>query len=161
MNKKVYISILVIIVALLSFYFLAGGEDVSLKIIKGDEEKVVDGEYIYSLEGAITFPAVIRSSGQKPVETEYKGIELSEFFQALGIDISDAERLTFNASDGYRVILSVEEIEEPKNVYLVYERDGQPMKSKKRGGEGPLRIIIRRDPFSERWIKHVDEIIIE
>ena len=35
------------------------------------------------------------------------GIELSEFFPDLGLDISDAERLTFNASDGYRVILSV------------------------------------------------------
>lgn len=160
MNIKKFVPILVIAI-LLGVFLFNKEEDVSLRIVKGEEEIIVSKEEIYSLEGAVTFPAVIRSSGQKPVETEYKGIELLELFAALNIDISHAERLTFNASDGYRIMLSVEEIREPKNTYLVYQRDGQSMKSKKQGGDGPFRLIIRRDPFSERWIKHVEEIIIE
>ncbi|HHV47082.1 MAG TPA: molybdopterin-dependent oxidoreductase [Tissierellia bacterium] len=160
MNIKKAVPIAAIIVILLVF-LLTREEEVTLRIVNGDDVKTIKGEYIYSFEDSVTFPAVIRSSGEKPVETEYKGIELEKLFSALGIDISSAERITFNASDGYRVILKVEEINEPNNVYLTYERDGKPMKSKKRGGDGPLRLVIRRDPFSERWIKHVEEIIIE
>lgn len=160
MKIKKAVPIAVIIVLLLVF-LLTREEEVTLRIVNGDDVQIVEGEYIYSFEDSVTFPAVIRSSGEKPVETEYKGIELVKLFSALGIDISRAERITFNASDGYRVILKIDEINEPNNVYLTYERDGQPMKSKKRGGDGPIRLIIRRDPFSERWIKHVEEIIIE
>lgn len=160
MNIKRAIPIVIIVVVLL-FFLLMRDEDVTLRIVKGEEEVVLEGEYIYSFEDSISFPTVIRSSGNKPVETEYKGIEIAKLLSALNIDVSDADRMTFNASDGYRVILRVDEINEPKNVYLTYERDGQPMKSKKRGGDGPIRLVIRRDPFSERWIKHVEEIVIE
>jgi len=160
MNIKKAVPIAVIIVLLLVF-LLTREEEVTLRIVNGENVQIVEGEYIYSFEDSVTFPAVIRSSGEKPVETEYKGIELVKLFSALGIDISDAEKITFNASDGYRVILKIDEINEPNNVYLTYERDGQLMKSKKRGGDGPIRLVIRRDPFSERWIKHVEEIIIE
>lgn len=160
MSIKKAVPIAVIIVLLLVF-LLTREEEVTLRIVNGENVQIVEGEYIYSFEDSVTFPAVIRSSGEKPVETEYKGIELVKLFPALGIDISDAEKITFNASDGYRVILKIDEINEPNNVYLTYERDGQLMKSKKRGGDGPIRLVIRRDPFSERWIKHVEEIIIE
>jgi len=160
MNIKKAVPIAVIIVLLLVF-LLTREEEVTLRIVNGENVQIVEGEYIYSFEDSVTFPAVIRSSGEKPVETEYKGIELVKLFSALGIDISDAEKITFNASDGYRVILKIDEINEPNNVYLTYERDRQLMKSKKRGGDGPIRLVIRRDPFSERWIKHVEEIIIE
>jgi len=160
MSIKKAVPIAVIIVLLLVF-LLTREEEVTLRIVNGENVQIVEGEYIYSFEDSVTFPAVIRSSGEKPVETEYKGIELVKLFSALGIDISDAEKITFNASDGYRVILKIDEINEPNNVYLTYERDRQLMKSKKRGGDGPIRLVIRRDPFSERWIKHVEEIIIE
>lgn len=136
-------------------------EDIFITIVQGEAEKIVDKEFIYSHSEAIVFPAVVRSSGKKPVETEYKGIELSTFFSSLGIDTSGAKRITFNATDGYRIILKVEELLEPNNVYLTFERDGELMKSKKHGGNGPFQLVIRRDPFSQRWIKHVEEIIIE
>ena len=49
----------------------------------------------------------------------------------------------------------------PRNVYLTFERDGEYLKSKKQGGNGPFQLVIRKDSFSQRWIKHVDEIILE
>lgn len=121
----------------------------------------IDSEIIYTNSNAETFPAVVRSSGEKPVETEYTGIELKYLLEEYDITIKNEDRITFNASDGYRIILLGEEINEPRNVYLVFKRDGELLKSKNRGGKGPYQIVIRHDPFSQRWIKHVDEIIIE
>lgn len=126
-----------------------------------ESETKIEAETIYSHDGSITFPAVVRSSGSKPVETEYKGVELTKFFKSINIDLSGYTKATFNAADGYRIILSIEEIMEPSNVYLTFERDGELLKSKKQGGNGPFQLIIRRDPFSQRWIKHVDEIILQ
>jgi hypothetical protein len=86
---------------------------------------------------------------------------MSKLFSSLNIDISNTQKITFNAIDEYKIILSIDEINEPSNVYLTFERDGKPLKSKKQGGNGPFQLVIRRDPFSQRWIKHVYEIILE
>ncbi len=49
------------------------------------------------------------------------------------------EKMTFIATDGYRIILSLDEIHEPNNVYLAFQRDGgEYLKSKKQGGNGPF-----------------------
>lgn len=155
MTKKLFIIIFLLILTACS------QEEPSLTIDLGGQEKEIDAETIYSHPEAITFPAVVRSSGEKPVETQYKGIELIKLFESLEIDLSSFRRATFNASDGYRIILSLEEIRDPSNVYLTFERDGQVLKSKKEGGNGPFQLVIRRDPFSQRWIKHVDQIILD
>lgn len=156
MLKKLFIFIILIFV-------LAGcSEEQPLLTVNIDgKEEVIDAKTIYALDEAIIFPTVVRSSGEKPVETEYKGIELKKLFETLKIDTSNYSKATFNASDGYRIILNIEEINEPSNVYLTFERDGELLKSKKQGGNGPFQLIIKRDPFSQRWIKHVDEIILQ
>ncbi|HPX00254.1 MAG TPA: hypothetical protein PKY98_05825, partial [Sedimentibacter sp.] len=136
-------------------------EEPSFTVNIDGKSEVIDTEIIYTHEEALVFPAVVRSSGSKPVETEYKGIELKELFKSLDLDITNYSKATLTASDGYRIILNIEEILEPSNVYLTFERDGEELKSKKQGGNGPFQLIIRRDPFSQRWIKHVDEIILE
>jgi hypothetical protein len=156
MQKKIVILLILIMV-------LTGctKEKPSLNIVVDGKVEPVDTEIIYNHKDALVFPAVVRSSGAKPVETEYKGIELTKLFESLNIDITNYSKVTFNASDGYRIILSAEEIAEPSNVYLTFERDGEILKSKKEGGNGPFQLVIRRDPFSQRWIKHVNEIILQ
>lgn len=126
-----------------------------------DQFITIDSEEVYTNPNYESFPAVVRSSGEKPVQTEYTGIELKKLLAEFDVILKDGNRITFNASDGYRIMLLGEEINETKNVYLVYKRDGELLKSKSRGGKGPYQIVIRKDPFSQRWIKHVDEIIIE
>ena len=156
MLKKFFIFIILI-------FTLTGcsEEQPSITVNIDGKSEIIDAETIYTHKEAVTFPAVVRSSGSRPVETEYKGVELTELFKTLSLDISNYDKIAFNASDGYRIILSVEEILEPSNVYLTFERDGKILKSKKLGGNGPFQLIIRRDPFSQRWIKHVDEIILQ
>lgn len=160
MDIKKIIPIIAVIGFILIFS-LSSKEDISINIIQGEDQLVVERDFIYNHPDSITFPAVVRSSGKKPVATEYKGVEMSKLFHTLNIDLSNVEKIIFNATDGYRIILSTEEINEPNNVYLTYERDGEPLKSKKQGGNGPFQLIIRQDPFSQRWIKHVDEIVLE
>lgn len=152
---------IIVIVGFILIFNLSSKEDISLNIIQGENQLIVEGDSIYNHPHSITFPAVVRSSGKKPVETEYKGIEMSKLFHSLNVDLSNVERITFNATDGYRIILSIDEINEPNNAYLTFERDGKLLKSKKKGGNGPFQLVIRQDPFSQRWIKHVDEIILE
>lgn len=155
MFKKIFVFLILLILTGCS------QEEPSLIMSIGDSIEEIDTELIYTHEEAVSFPAVVRSSGQKPVETEYKGLELKMLFEKLSIDTRNYSKVTFNASDGYRIILSLEEINEPSNVYLAFERDGERLKSKKEGGSGPFQLIIRRDPFSQRWIKHVDELILQ
>lgn len=159
--KKIIPILVVIIIILLFVFKLSGEEDTKLVIRENGKEHIVEKIFIYSHPDAEVFPAVIRSSGKKPVEAEYKGIELSTLFSSLDIDLADVKRITFNATDGYRIILDIEEVLEPSNVYLTFEMNGEIMKSKKQGGNGPFQLVIRRDPFSQRWIKHVEEIILE
>lgn len=154
-------TIPIIIIILLIFVFRGEEQEQEIYIISGEDIEIIESDFIYNHVDSESFPTVVRSSGKKPVETEYKGIELSKLFSSLEIDIYNIERLTFNAYDGYKIALSLEEIMEPKNVYLTYERDNKKMRSKERGGNGPYQIVIRRDPFSQRWIKHVEEIILE
>lgn len=156
MKKLKYIIILMIFILT-----ACQGEKISLNIVAGEQTISANTEAITDSDEAVNFPAVVRSSGKKPVETEYKGIEVSKLLKDNNINISDYDKITFNAVDGYRVILNIEEILEPKNVYLTFERDGEKLKSKNKGGTGPFQLVIRRDAFSQRWVKHVNEIILE
>src|SRR5690554_775062 len=122
MFKKIFVFLILLILTGCS------QEEPSLIMSIGDSIEEIDTELIYTHEEAVSFPAVVRSSGQKPVETEYKGLELKMLFEKLSIDTRNYSKVTFNASDGYRIILSLEEINEPSNVYLAFERDGERLK---------------------------------
>lgn len=157
---KLKLKIITIITILLML--TACTEDEAFLVITRDKEQVkISADSIYNNLNAESFPAVVRSSGEKPVETEYKGIELNVLLAQNNINAADFDKITFNATDGYRTILSIEELNDPKNVYLTFERDGELLKTKKAGGNGPFQLVIRRDPFSQRWVKHVNEIILE
>ena len=157
---KKTIPIIIVVLVLILFIFL-NQDDPYIIITLGENSQEIEAEYIYSYENSLTFPSVIRSSGEKPVTAEFKGIELAEFLKSQNVDLTKSKMITFNASDGYRIAVKTEEVLEPKNVYLVYQMVGEKLKAKKNNGTGPFRIVIRRDPFSQRWIKHLEEILVE
>src|SRR6056297_151805 len=157
MKKIIPVSIIALVIILV---ILLNNDDPNIIITEGENSRKIESEYIYSYENSLTFPSDIRSSGEKPVSVEFKGIELAEFLKSQNVDLTNSNKITFIASDGYQIAVNVVEILEPKNVYLVYEIDGEKLKPKKNKGTGPFRIVIRRDPFSQRWIKHIEEIIV-
>ena len=160
LKKKFFIILAMLIIFITA---CSNKEDINVfvEIVIGNEYHSVSRDYLYNNSYAMSFPAVVRSSGDKPVETEYKGIELSKLFLSLDIDLSKMQKITFSATDGYKIVLDIEEIYEPNNVYLTFERDGVYLKSKKQGGNGPFQLVIRHDPFSQRWCKNVNEITVE
>lgn len=157
--KKILIIVIMTFVLTLTIAFQS--DQPNLKITQGENYQIVASEWIYSYDDSEVFSSVIRSSGEKPMSVEFKGIELAEFLKDQNIDFRSSEKITFNASDGYRIAIKTEEILDPRNVYIVYEMNGEKLKSKRENGTGPYRIVIRKDPFSQRWIKHLEEIIVQ
>jgi len=157
--KKMLIIGIIILVLSLTISFKT--DPPKLKITVGEDYQEIEAEVIYSYESPELFSSVIRSSGEKPVSVEFKGVELAEFLKDQKVDLLSFDKVTFNASDGYRIAIKSEEVLEPRNVYIVYEMNGEKLKSKKKKGTGPFRIVIRKDPFSQRWIKHLEAVIIQ
>lgn len=158
--KKILILILIMAVGIGVIFSLKGDENPEIVINNRNTEITISKDELISMGNATTFPVVIRSSGNVPVEAEYTGIYLLDFFQEIGVDIEGFKSITFNASDGYRVIIPSDDIKQPLNTYITYARDGIELVPKSKGGNGPFQLVIRMDPFSQRWIKHVNGIII-
>src|SRR6056297_1547872 len=127
--KKI-IPVIIVVLVLILVIFL-NQDDPNIIITQGENSQEIEAEYIYSYENSLTFPSVIRSSGEKPVTVEFKGIELAEFLKSQNVDLTNSNKITFIASDGYQIAVNVVEILEPKNVYLVYEIDGEKLNRKK------------------------------
>jgi hypothetical protein len=163
--KKIQWFILFLIFAIAGIVFLfvfkGSEENTTIMIRYNGTEMSLERDVLMQSEDKQAFSAVVRSSDSKPVETTYEGIELNKLLSGLGIDCTTITQITFNASDHYRVILTGDEIRDPLNVYVVYERDGALMTSTGKNGDGPFQLVIRKDAFSQRWIKHLTEIIIE
>jgi len=158
--KKILILVLILAVGVGIIFYINDDENPEIILNNRNSEITISKEEVISMDNATAFPVVIRSSGNVPVEAEYIGIYLLDFFQEIGVDIEGFKSITFNASDGYRVIIPSDDINQPLNTYITYARDGSELAPKSKGGNGPFQLVIRMDPFSQRWIKHVDGIII-
>ncbi|AKL94370.1 oxidoreductase [Clostridium aceticum] len=127
---------------------------------KGEEVSIVDLAWIEDLQ-PIEFEANLKSSGKDPVEHIYKGVPLSKVLMSKNLSIEDKEQVIVRSIDGYTVALGIEEVMQEDNVYIAYERDGEALGKKEEGGSGPYQIIIRKDPFSQRWTKFVVEVELQ
>ncbi len=109
------------------------------------------------------FTARLKSSVMKaPEEHIYTGIAFSQLFKAAGLSLEDRKRVIVHSVDGYAVPLTIEEIQELDNVYLVYKDNGEYLGSyEDKGGQGPYMIVVRGDRFSQRWAKYVCELDIQ
>lgn len=125
-----------------------------------DQKAVFDMDVLQSMPKT-TFSASLHTNGQDPVEKSFGGVPLIDVFKSIGVDISGAAQIIFKAADGYTTAVSPEEVNDPDNVYVVYERDGKPSGTMVQGGTGPIEIVIRKDAFSQRWCKYLQQIDIE
>jgi len=89
----------------------------------------------------------------------YTGVTLVEILNRAQIQ-SDTTSVYIQASDGYGTTLTIEEVQKP-SVFIAYKKDGTMMSSLSEGGEGPFRLIIADDEFSQRWIRDVVAIEVK
>ena len=165
-SRIVMITVIFLFIATAGLWLLNGGgiatEDTGAVIVfKEDGEAVAeaDMEYITGLAGE-TFKAVTRSDGQKPVEAEYKGVLLKDLLGDMGIGLDGKTQVTVSGADGYMWAIALSELDE-RDVYIAYEMNGKPLKSKIKNGSGPFQLIIPDDRFSQRWCKYVCEVEVK
>lgn len=137
-------------------------QDSACIIIKrgGEEIANIDMEYISSA-GEESFQADLDTSETDPEEHQYSGVPLIKVLDSLEINMDGVETVIVRALDGYTVAFDISEAKDEENMYIAYKIDGQYLKNKSQGGSGPYQIIVRKDPYSQRWCKFVMEIDLQ
>lgn len=87
----------------------------------------------------------------EPTTHLYTGVALSNLMEYIGIDSTEFSMVSVTSIDQYTVTLTVEEMLQPKNVFLVFEEDGEPLSD----DTGSYMLVILNDEFSTRWNKSV------
>lgn len=171
MNKKGIIIIVIILVAVVGITaFLNRGsiaekesaqEEALITFLEdGNEVDTVKMSFVKK-QGESTFNKDLDTSESGPEEHTYTGVPLKNVIKEIGINFDNKKQVVVKAVDGYTVALTAKEVREDDNVYLVYQSDGKPLKSKKEGGTGPYRLVIKNDQFGQRWCKFVTEVNVK
>jgi DMSO/TMAO reductase YedYZ molybdopterin-dependent catalytic subunit len=103
----------------------------------------------------------VRAKGHDGKESAFEGVPLVEVLKAAGVRFGTdlrgpalATYLLVEASDGYRVVFALPELDPASTdgvVLLADRRDGVPLDGK----EGPLRLIIPHEKRHSRWVRQV------
>ena len=98
----------------------------------------------------------------KPVT--YEGVPLSTVLSRANVKLGAEARgalmaryVLLTAADGYRVVLSISEVDPfltDQVMLLADRRDGEPLPE----AEGPLRLVVAADKRHRRWIRQVSRI---
>jgi hypothetical protein len=94
---------------------------------------------------------------------QYDGVPLAEVLKVAGIETGKmkgpqmAQALLIEASDGYKVVFALAEVDSDfatREILLADKRDGKPLDDK----QGPFRIVAPGDKRPARWIRQVTAI---
>lgn len=99
-------------------------------------------------------------------QVEYEGVQLTDVLRHFGVVLGKelrgarvASYVLLEASDGYRVVLAIGEVDPEttdKVVLLADRADGAPLPEK----VGPFRIVIPDDKRPVRWIRMLAKISV-
>lgn len=166
-NKKMWVitGVIVLLAAAVAVFALLNAQalpqqDDVVRIVFGQTQKTVSLADLQAI-GAESFTATVNAKGQEPKEIVFTGVPLIEVLRHNKIDIDGMEQAVFKAADGFASAASTKEVEEADNIYIVFERDAEPSGSMQQGGTGPFEIVIRNDPFPQRWCRNLVEIEIQ
>ncbi len=168
-NKNIVFSVvgLAVIVLILGFFNRRNVKD-KLEIHEKREIIIKSEEREYNLNldeiselGEEEFTADLKSSGKAAETHIYTGVPVKNIFKEKDLEVQKDKQIIVRSVDGYVVALESDEVLEEDNVYLAYKVDGEFLKAREEGGSGPYQLIIREDQFSQRWCKHVVEIVLD
>ncbi len=172
MNSKKQTIILIAIISILVFFvgvfaFLNSGDIAYKKNLEmneifdiriGEERIPVTMDDVVALN-PVEFNAILDTSTTDPKDVLYRGVEIKDILTSKHIDFSTATMFEVRSLDGYASAISVEEILNDNFAYICIAEGNKPLKTKKEGGWGPYLMIVK-SPFSNRWCKFVQEIVI-
>ena len=99
-------------------------------------------------------------------ESTFEGVALFEFLKLAGVPLGEklkgkavSNYLVVDASDGYRAVFAIPELDPAFTdlvVLLADKRDGKPLSE----AEGPLRIVVPHEKRQARWVRQVTSLTI-
>ncbi len=109
------------------------------------------------------FEATLRTTSAPPETYTYTGVPLSRIISLVMGEgaFAEADQIVVRAADGYTLAFSVADVLAAENLYVVFERDGKPLRGRESGGPGPMQLVVRRDGFGQRWCKYLTEVEIQ
>ena len=126
--------------------------------------QVVDAEGHSNTLSAAQFaktPRVTINVRDHDTPAQFEGVPLATLLSSTGIQLGDKSRgprltetLLVEASDGYKVVFALAELDPAfatREIILADTRDGKPLDAK----EGPFRIVAPGDKRPARWIRQV------
>lgn len=125
-------------------------------VVDGQQARTVDFDTILQLQQHQF--AVDRSD--RDDTNSYTGVLLRELLEAVGLNVEDADQFIAKAADGYTVALPAGEVRDDDLVFVVYKINDEPLSPAEEGGSGPYRIVVKDDEFGQRWVKHLEEIVV-
>jgi hypothetical protein len=103
----------------------------------------------------------VKVKNQRGNPATYEGVALGEVLRSVGVSLGKELRgpllancLLVEASDGYRVVFALPEVDPDmtdKVVLLADRKDGKPLNA----DEGPYRVIVPDEKRNTRWVKRV------
>ena len=103
----------------------------------------------------------VKAKDHGGTEAEFEGVPLVEILREAGVKFGQdlkgpalATYLVVEASDGYRAVFALPELDPTFNdriILLADRRDGQPLDAK----HGPLRVVVPGEKKASRWVRTV------
>lgn len=142
--------------------------------VRGDDQPAQAAKVVLTVDGEVNHPLkltvadlakmprhTVKAKDHKGTEAEFTGVALHDILKEAGVTTGEGLRgqklalyLVVEASDGYRAVFSLPEIDPAFNdrtALLVDLRDGKALAS----SEGPLRIVVPGEKRHARWVRQV------
>jgi len=134
----------------------------TLRLSWDGEERDINLEEVLDLK-VTNIRTVMRSSSGDDTEVFFTGVPLFEVLEEAFPRLPEEEvsRVIARAVDGYTITYQKEEVWQEDNIYLVYAREGEWLKSQEEGGDGPFMTVVLEDDFAQRWCKYLTRVSLE
>jgi hypothetical protein len=167
MNSKLIIIIIVILVALVAVFTALNrpNEELAPATLTISQEDTI--LHTFTIEEIQAMPSIsvekyISSASKGDESGVFTGVPIADLINAVDPALLQSEHnFIIRAEDGFAAALSAEEVNKLDDALIVYAKDGQSLGSSQDGGSGPLRLIIKSDPFGNRSAKYVNKIEVQ
>ena len=121
--------------------FLISANEIEYRITMEDIEAL----------GPREIEANYKKSGKDPESRAFTGVPFAALLRHMGIDTEGLRSAVFSAADGYASALSMERALDENNCFIVIDD----------GDEGPYRMILAKDRFSQDWCKLLTDVTLK
>jgi DMSO/TMAO reductase YedYZ molybdopterin-dependent catalytic subunit len=142
----------------------AGNESGALLEVRGEVGRPLS----LSVEEFAKLPhQTVKAKGHDGVDSQYEGVPLTALLSRAGAPAGAelkgrkalALYLVVEASDGYRVVFALPELDpgfSDRVILLADRRDGKPLSDR----EGPLQVIVPGEKKHARWVRQVIRLVV-